>query len=161
MKRYICPVLLVMLMIFIFCMSAQPADESTMTSTQFCLAAARLLFRDFTNWSADAQENAVEGLSFIVRKTAHFSEYALMGFLWYIWLKNKRWNVLISLGATVIYAMTDEFHQLFVPGRSGELRDVLVDSAGGAAGILAAFVVLCIAFCVRHREVVTKGIWKK
>lgn len=150
MKRCICPVLLMLLMVFIFCMSAQPADESTMTSSRFCLAAARLLFSDFAEWSAGTQTAVTEGLTFIVRKAAHFSEYALMGFLWYIWLGNKRRNVLISFGATALYAMTDEFHQLFVPGRSGELRDVLVDSAGGAAGILAAFIVLCVVYYIQH-----------
>ena len=40
------------------------------------------------------------------------------------------------------YAATDEFHQLFVPGRSGQLSDVILDSAGALAGV-AAFTVLC------------------
>lgn len=160
MKRYICPALLVFLMIGIFCLSAQPADESDLTSSHFCLAAAKLLFGDFALWDAGTQETVVEGLAFVVRKAAHFSEYALMGFLWYIWLKNKRRNFLIAFGATALYAMTDEFHQLFVPGRSGEIRDVLVDSAGGLCGILAAFVVLCIFHCIRNRDAVEKGVWK-
>lgn len=160
MKRYICPALLLLLMIGIFCLSAQPADESTATSSQFCTLAAKLLFSDYALWDAATQTKVVEGLSFIVRKTAHFSEYALMGFLWYIWLKHKRWNMPIAFGATALYAITDEFHQSFVPGRSCELRDVLVDSSGGLCGILIAFVVLCVLHCIRHKDIVHYGTWK-
>lgn len=160
MKRYICPVLLLLLMVGIFCFSAQTADESTAESSRFCLLAAKLLFSDFAEWSASMQAGVVEGLTFAVRKAAHFTEYALMGFLWYVWLSEKRWNVLISFGATAFYAVTDEFHQLFVPGRSCELRDVLVDSAGGLTGILAAFVVLCVVHCIRRKDIVAHGTWK-
>lgn len=160
MKRLICPALLLLLMISIFCLSAQTADNSSVTSSHFCQAAAKLLFSDFNSWNAATQKSVVSGLSFIVRKTAHFSEYALMGFLWYIWLHKVRGSVLIAFGATVCYAITDEFHQTFIPGRACELRDMLVDTCGGLFGILVAFVVLCVVHCIRHRDIVHFGTWK-
>ena len=43
---------------------------------------------------------------------------------------NSKKSYLIAFGMTVAYALTDEFHQLFVPGRSGSMIDVLIDSAG-------------------------------
>ncbi|MDY6314114.1 MAG: VanZ family protein, partial [Clostridia bacterium] len=48
----------------------------------------------------------------------------------------KKTTAVISLLCSALYAASDEFHQLFVPGRSGEFRDVCLDSAGALTGIL-------------------------
>ena len=58
-------------------------------------------------------------------------------FAWTNRFKNcsGRWVMLISWLCGTLYAMTDEFHQLFVPGRSGEIRDVCLDSAGVLVGV--------------------------
>jgi len=49
---------------------------------------------------------------------------------------------LISWALTTLYAASDEFHQLFVPGRSGEIRDVCIDSVGAIAGVLIGILIL-------------------
>ena len=75
--------------------------------------------------------------SFLVRKAAHMSEYAILAILLGLTIreyKKEPW-LLLALTATAAYAATDEFHQLFVPGRSGQLKDVLIDTAGGALGL--------------------------
>ena len=46
--------------------------------------------------------------------------------------------ILIAWGISTAYAATDEFHQIFVPGRAGMLTDVMIDSSGALAGILLA-----------------------
>ena len=69
-----------------------------------------------------------EVLTPIVRKTAHFSIYAMLG-IWTI-------KVIISLLFCMLYAITDEFHQTLVSGRSGEIRDVLIDSLGALTGMM-------------------------
>ena len=53
----------------------------------------------------------------------------------------------------MIYAISDEIHQLFVPGRAGQVRDVLIDSAGSFLGIILvmAFVKLLIKFNKKHK----------
>ena len=61
-----------------------------------------------------------------------------------------------------LYAASDEIHQLFVPGRSGQLRDVLLDSAGVAAGILLAWAVGLLyqnaaAYAAARRDVKRRG----
>ena len=70
------------------------------------------------------------------------TEYALLSMLIYLacaslknsfFYRSKAW---IALAVSVVYATTDEIHQLFVPGRSGEVRDVLIDSLGALIGIL-------------------------
>ncbi|MBR1459579.1 MAG: VanZ family protein [Oscillospiraceae bacterium] len=151
-RNFLYPLLLAALMIFIFCMSAQPADDSTETSSRFCTFAAKLLISNFEEFSPAVQSDIIEGLAFVVRKTAHFSEYALMGCLWFWWLHQKRFSPLIALGASALFAVSDEIHQRFVPGRSCELRDVLVDSSGALAGICFAFIVLCIIWSIRNQS---------
>ena len=82
--------------------------------------------------------------SFLVRKAAHMSEYAVLTILFGLTIreyKKEPW-LLLALAATAAYAATDEFHQLFVPGRSGQLKDVLIDTAGGALGLVLLALIL-------------------
>lgn len=85
-------------------------------------------------------------IEFYVRKSAHFILYGVLGFLCAVYFNHFRVsNKIKFLAATVLtslYGMTDEIHQLFVPGRAGKLYDVLVDTLGGILG--AAVVVIFI-----------------
>ena len=153
------PFLIAVLMVLIFILSGQVADDSSLTSGRVCRFLAKHLFTNFKSMSAETQGQIVAGMTHIVRKGAHFSEYALMGFLWYLWLYRIRLAPLLSVFATTLYAATDEFHQTFVQGRSGEVHDVLIDSAGGVFGVLIAFILLCIFYCIRRRKVVSWGTW--
>ena len=157
--NWLYPILLLALMVVIFCFSAQVADDSSITSSRVCWFLARHFFGGFEELTESAQKKLVDGMTFVVRKGAHFSEYALMGFLWYLWLHRVKFAPLLAFAATLAYSCSDEIHQLFVPGRSGEFRDVLVDSSGALCGILAAFVLICIVYCVRRREIVHWGTW--
>ena len=75
-----------------------------------------------------------------IRKAAHFSEYAMLGFLLYsipmVWEKRNFKPAFYIFLAIVILASVDETVQLFVPGRAGRVTDVLIDGAGGIFGIL-------------------------
>ena len=83
-----------------------------------------------------------------VRKTAHFLEYALLGVLVCralgIDVKKKAHLLGAALAFCSFYAVTDELHQYFVPGRSCQIKDVMIDSSGALTGIcfcmLAGFV---------------------
>ncbi len=80
---------------------------------------------------------------FIVRKSAHFLEFAGLGFLFNIsfYQTKKRRMPIISVSSASIYALSDEIHQLFVDGRSCQLSDWLLDSCGALFGT-AAFLVM-------------------
>lgn len=121
----------------IFCFSAQPADDSSKTSDGVTML--------LLNWSDQltpgdmTQQEKLElceKLSYPVRKTAHITEYAVFYLTLLFALHN--WQVrgsrlpTTALCMTFLYACTDEFHQLFVPGRSGAFTDVLIDSSGAA-----------------------------
>jgi len=69
----------------------------------------------------------------VLRKLAHVAEYAVLGALLVRAL--ARPELAILLGA--LYAVSDEIHQHFVPGRHGVWYDVLIDTAGVAAGVVA------------------------
>jgi VanZ family protein len=83
-----------------------------------------------------------------VRKCAHITEYAILALLCWIALPSRaapgKWewsrarNVLLLVA---IYAATDECHQLFVPSRQASIIDVLIDTLGGALGLLFVWIV--------------------
>ena len=75
---------------------------------------------------------------FLVRKTAHFTEFAVLGFLWSRVFHGKQ--LYIPFVLSVLTAVVDESIQRFVPGRSGQMKDVLIDSAGAATALCAAMV---------------------
>jgi hypothetical protein len=70
-------------------------------------------------------------LDFILRKLAHMTEYALLTALW-AWALHPltRLNLAIAATIAILYAISDEYHQTFVTGRSGTVRDVIVDALG-------------------------------
>lgn len=66
----------------------------------------------------------VDWLDFIIKKIAHISEYAILdGLLWFA-LGKKKLKLAFLMG--LLYAFSDETHQLFIPGRTGTIRDVLL-----------------------------------
>jgi hypothetical protein len=76
-------------------------------------------------------------------KLLHAGVYSVLGAFTFLalprtWSHRASMLVLISAAITTFYGFTDEFHQLFVPGRSADLRDVLADCVGGSIGALGA-----------------------
>ena len=73
---------------------------------------------------------------FITRKIAHFTEYAILGFLAArAFRPNRRW-FLICVALVVVYALVDEYHQSFVPSRTASISDSLIDMAGGLTALI-------------------------
>ena len=88
----------------------------------------------------------VDTLNTPVRKTGHFIEYLILGILVINVISkyqlDKRTIIIISILIMIIYACSDEVHQLFIEGRSGEIKDVLLDSIGGTTGILLYYKII-------------------
>lgn len=82
-------------------------------------------------------------LTFITRKAAHTIAYFVFGILTYNVMRQYKLPVrralLISFIIVFGYALSDEFHQMFVPGRSAEFRDVFIDTIGGTVGVATAY----------------------
>lgn len=163
----VCVILTVAWMGVIYWMSAKPADESSDMSLSVGYAIGSVIVENFENLPALEQYAYAEQIDHPVRKSAHFSEYTLLGIL----LSADLLLLCISLPGLArellawilgcLYACTDEAHQLFVDGRSGEWRDVLIDSSGVLLGcVLAtlAFLVLRkLVRCYRRRREAVQG----
>lgn len=134
-------VMLLILYLFIFCFSAQDAEQSGSISKMIAEKCVEF-FNSLTggHWSRDFMESLTTYFEHPVRKLAHFAEYACMGVLLYIiwsqWLSVRKRLCLLILLWVFLSAALDELHQWFVPGRYASLADVLLDTCGGAAGML-------------------------
>lgn len=128
-------------MVLIFSFSAAPAVESSETSDGISYKIVKVMAAlPFLDWEEEELEEKAETLHVPIRKAAHFSEYALLAVLWVIPLgcmtKTNKKRMIVALLLCIMYAVSDEIHQLFVPGRDGNIKDVLIDTAGAGFGIV-------------------------
>lgn len=140
--RGILMILLLLWMSYIFIMSAKPADESQKLSFDVGFVVGHFFRPSFGEMTQSEQLTYVEAGDHLIRKSGHFVEYAILGILvsgnvlaW-TGVHPIRKKFLLSWGLGAGYAASDEIHQLFVPGRSGQISDVLLDSGGVLTGIL-------------------------
>lgn len=122
----------VLWMIFIFGLSHQPAGVSGGISSE--------IVRQVFETIASFVPVEFDTLHTLFRKSAHFFAYLVLGLLFVRALGKSgmavQRAVFVAFALSALYAASDEFHQLFIPGRSGEVRDVLIDSAGAATGLV-------------------------
>ena len=80
---------------------------------------------------------------FIIRKVAHLTEYAVLGFLLLnlFYKKITYKEILICILIATLYACSDEIHQLFVEGRTAKLLDVLIDTIGASIGSIFYYLI--------------------
>lgn len=151
----------VFFMVVIFIFSSQPAEESSAESSKIVhLLLYSLEYIRKIEFSSEEFLYWADRIHTPIRKIAHMTEYAVLvctilipaliqnrEHLWGELAKEKTiWKYpfnkkilrkicLRSILVTMIYASTDEFHQLFVDGRSGEVKDVLIDTCGAVLGV--------------------------
>jgi VanZ family protein len=133
--KYWLPVLLWMTLIF----SASSDTNSYAHSSRLIGPLLRWLFPQMP-------EDTVNLMILIARKSAHLTEFAVLALLFWRALRRpvkndpRPWTwreARLVLGLVALYAASDELHQLFVASRDSTVHDVLIDTAGGAAGLLA------------------------
>ena len=128
--------------------SNDDSEVSTRKSDKLIIRVSEIVLnRELTSKEKDEYLNKY---FVVVRKTAHFTLYFLLGLAYISFLKEFNLNdkklLIYTIIFVFIYACSDEIHQLFIPGRSGELLDVLIDTTGG---ILSSFIYT--SFRVRRR----------
>lgn len=179
--NFFLPTLLVFQMLFIFTMSSFGHTSSDAQSNLF----VDFIAQNFPHVRHGLENNLISLniLIFLVRKTAHFTEYAILGSLFFLNLRNRlksnntltensklqttktlakknpntqltktiakkaplgplKYALAMSILLSFLYACTDEIHQIFVPGRSAQFRDVLIDTLGASLGTLIAYLIL-------------------
>lgn len=123
-------------MITVFIFSGQKGEESGDTSRKFTVEIIRIL----TGKNISIDDPFIDSIQLVIRKLAHFTIYAIGGFLIvsysYTTEKTQKQKILYSIAFGAAYAITDELHQFFVPGRSGNIFDVVIDTSGVFTGVL-------------------------
>lgn len=141
MRKVICWILAVCWMVVIFSFSARTAELSTQDSTTVGMWLGKVFVPGFSEWDEQKQTEFADKIDHPVRKAAHASEYAVLGFLLAGGISDSSKKRLYCIGVPwafgVAYAVSDELHQIFVPGRSGQATDVMIDSLGVLTGVLA------------------------
>lgn len=123
----------------IFSFSAQTGDISLKTSGKIETQIADVMQNQ--NWiQTENEEEWKDTITFIVRKTAHFTIYTILGISLmgvigtFEGTYNKKQLWMMAVGIGIVYAMSDELHQKFVSERSAEWRDVGIDTIGVILG---------------------------
>ncbi len=87
-----------------------------------------------------ANDTILNQINFIIRKLAHITEYCILTLLLISLLQEytlkEKTRMILSLLICCLYAMTDEYHQSFIPGRSAALKDVFIDTTGGVIALI-------------------------
>lgn len=145
--------LLLLLYGIIFRFSAQDAGESGSLSqsvSEKCVSILNSL--SGARWSDMRMAELAAYFEHPIRKLAHFSEYACMGILvytlWSQWMRRGKGLYFLTVIWVFLSAACDEFHQYFVPGRYASVADVLLDTCGGAFGML-----LCICMAELYLKI--------
>ena len=136
MRKKICIALAIIWMGVIFYMSNQPASISSIHSGNTINIISKLpIIGNIMDYLTSINIG-----EFIVRKCAHMFSYCILAIFLFmsVYEDNIKKAIIIAFLGTFLYACSDEFHQLFIPGRSGEFRDVMIDSTGGIIGIVCA-----------------------
>ena len=144
--RIILTLMTVLMMGLIFFFSEQSAETSDATSGRISGTVISLVFPDYHSYPAERRQEIYDRVQHTVRKTAHFTEYMILGILLRLclesWLGKRGFLLPASWAGGTLYACTDEMHQMLTKGRSALWTDVLIDSTGTLCGVLLVLLVL-------------------
>ena len=143
-KQIVLWILVVLWMMLIYSFSSQVANDSNRLSTGVTQVVVETIEKVSPETDLD-----VETLNGIIRKNAHFIMYFVLGILVYSAIGGEVSGVkrfIVSLLICSLYAVSDEVHQFFVPGRGPAVFDVFIDSSGTCVGIFTYIIMSNIFF---------------
>lgn len=135
MKRFILFILIILMMCVIFKFSSSNGEESTKQSMGL-IGKTIVFVAEIINPDITEEEKIIlyEKYHIPVRKLAHIGEYFVLCLLVCMFFGTYNISytrvIMYSFILCFLYACSDEIHQLYVPGRSGNIKDVFVDSIG-------------------------------
>ncbi len=151
--KYIPCVTTLAIMYIIFSFSAQDATTSSQSSSSLIAFFISLLPDGFFN---SDKEVLIQNASHLVRKMAHFTIYTALGISVFSMFKlliekiKPIHTIIISTLFCLMYAISDEIHQMFVPGRSCQISDIILDTSGALTGVIVTFLIIKI---LRRRKI--------
>ncbi len=137
----------VFILIAMFLFSSQTSDVSSDTSGRVVKFIVRL-------FNIDDTAHNISMLHTVIRKLAHFSLFMILGVSVssVVHFSLGRLEILLSPLVCLLAAILDETHQLFISGRSGEIRDVLIDFSGAVFGSVLFLLAVYIVRSIRSRR---------
>ena len=134
-KQIVYLILVIIWMIVVFLFSNESSEKSSKASGGITEKVVEVIIKDPEHLSQSKRDT----IETIIRKLAHFTLYTIGGILIANFMnttniKPNSMLIVYSILFATMYAITDEIHQLFVPGRSGEIRDILIDTLGASFG---------------------------
>ncbi|MFA5577750.1 MAG: VanZ family protein [Tissierellaceae bacterium] len=137
-KKIISWTIVFLWMIVIFAFSHQAREDSNNLSTSLTEIIVQIVESVTPSRSIN-----IRSFNHILRKNAHFFLYLVLGLLVTNALRSsgvRGYRLIYSaLLLCILYAISDEIHQLFIPGRGGQVGDVIIDGTGSAIGIILTF----------------------
>ena len=133
-KLVIKTLLLISWMTLIFCFSNQDSDHSSEVSDGLIYRVSKTILGK--NYEKITKSKSYDTVVFVVRKSAHAFVYfvlSLIAFsLFYEFYGVSKRTIIITIIFCFLYSISDEFHQLFISGRSCEFRDILIDTTSSS-----------------------------
>ena len=152
MKRIILGILLIIWASTIFMFSHQGGEQSSGTSQ----GTVRIVLENIipNHLTENQREELIQKIEPFIRKLAHYVIYIIGGILIYSFMKTfsvKRPFILSQIIGTV-YAITDEWHQYFMPGRSAQISDILLDAFGVLTGIIMMILLQALYNKIKNKK---------
>lgn len=145
--RIIFAILIVCMCCIIFCFSNQNGTQSKSVSREFVSKIINVLPQT-KNKTENEKRKIIENAQVFVRKLAHFSVYTALGGISMCFMStydmSNRKRFVSSFTIGFLYAVLDETHQIFSPGRTARVFDVIIDSMGVIFGILIVFGIISL-----------------
>ena len=144
-KAHILNIILVLLsMLTIFLFSHETSNNSTNTSKKVVKEVVSIVMKDDTE-TMEKLETTLDDNLIIVRKCAHILEFFILGFLLINMLKDYKkisyGIIALCIALCLLYACTDEIHQLFISGRTAKALDIGIDTFGAALGVFTYYLI--------------------
>ena len=137
MRKILAWLIVILWMLLIFYFSQQPVFDSRDLSSNITTQLIEIVEKVTPLENVEKKQ-----VHHLIRKNAHFTIYFFLGIFALLALKltglKHSLSAIIALILCMIYAVTDEYHQLFVEGRGAQLKDIFIDWAGAATGITVA-----------------------
>lgn len=151
----IIPVIIWMAVVFKF--SNEPAKISDNTSLNLTKKMVEIVSSEENVKKEKKQIREIKNIDPIIRKIAHFTLFAIGGFFIMTYvngyeIEDKK-KILYNTLAGTIYAITDEIHQIFVPGRSAQISDVILDSMGVVTGACFCLIIIKIFQNIKTKQI--------
>ena len=140
----------------IFFFSSQTGPESDELGGGAVSFLQKLFFPDWAGLSEEEFLSHMGNLTYLVRKTAHFTEFMVLGGLFsgIVATLPLKWvlRFLAAASSGILYACSDEFHQSFVSERSMSAFDVCIDGAGVVTGVLAVLGIAAMVYASKRER---------